>query len=67
MAEFCPKCWNEWNQIDNPKEAYVLSWGLELCEGCGQWKRIVIMPRRHWILRYCVAELFRRISRFLRR
>ena len=28
---------------------YVLSWERDLCEGCGQWKRVVICERE-WLL-----------------
>ena len=56
VAEFCVDCWNELNNTNDPAEAYALSWGLELCEGCGEWKRTVVMPRRHWMLRYLLAK-----------
>ena len=46
MAEFCPVCWNEINDFDDPPEAYILSWGYELCEGCGEHKRVVVGERR---------------------
>lgn len=60
MAEFCVECWNSINGFDDSEEDYVLSRYLELCEGCGQWKRVVIRKRRYtWLLAY----LFRRIRR----
>jgi len=46
MAEFCYKCWNEINNYDDPPEAYILSWDHDICEGCGQWKRVVIGNRK---------------------
>ena len=46
MAEFCPECWNKINHFNDPPEAYTLSWNLDICEGCGQWKRVVIGRRK---------------------
>ena len=60
MAEFCVSCWNELNGIDYPEEAYVLSWDCELCEGCGEYKRVIIARRRYYFLRYAIRELLRR-------
>lgn len=50
MAEFCLECWNKMNGTDDPKWKYVLSWERDLCEGCGQWKRVVVCERE-WLLR----------------
>ena len=59
MAEFCPACWNELNELDTPEEAYVLSRVPELCEGCGGWKRVVVSIRKRYLLRYLINRLFR--------
>ena len=48
MAEFCLDCWNALNGFDDPQESYVMTWGIELCEGCGEWKRVVIRKRKHY-------------------
>ena len=45
MAEFCLDCWNKINETNNSKWRYVLSWNKELCEECGQYKRIIIVER----------------------
>ena len=42
MAEFCVDCWNELNGTHDPKETFVLSRDLELCEGCGEWKHTIV-------------------------
>ena len=52
MAEFCPDCWNSINGFDEPPEAYVLSREYELCEGCGEWKQVIVRKRNSYILRY---------------
>ena len=60
MAEFCLDCWNALNGFDDPQESYVMSWGIELCEGCGEWKRVVIRKRKHYLLRYFINRLCKR-------
>ena len=60
MSEFCPECWNKLNGWNRPWAAYRLSWGRELCEGCGEWKRVVVGERRHWLLPHLLARLFRK-------
>lgn len=50
MAEFCVDCWNELNQTRADPEEYVLSWGVELCEGCGQLKHVVIRRRKSFLI-----------------
>lgn len=43
MAEFCLECLRELDGINYRKGEFVLSRELELCEGCGQWKRVVVV------------------------
>ena len=45
MAEFCLECWNKINESNHSKWRYVLSWNKELCEECGQYKKVVIIER----------------------
>ena len=56
MAEFCVSCWNELNGTDYPEGAYVLSWDYELCEGCGEYKRVIVGRRRHYFLRMMIDQ-----------
>ncbi len=46
MAEFCLECWNKINETKDFSYRYVLSWRKELCEGCGEYKRIIIAERQ---------------------
>jgi len=57
MAEFCIDCFNKMNSTDFSKEKYILSNNLELCEGCGEWKHIVIMEQRGYSI-YDVRNIF---------
>ena len=45
MAEFCIKCWNEINGINDSEDMYFMSKSLDLCEGCGEWKSVIIKPK----------------------
>lgn len=45
MAEFCLDCWNKINKTNDSKWRYALSWDKDLCEECGQYKRVIIVER----------------------
>ncbi len=45
MAEFCLECLNELMETEYPANKFIMSKDTELCEGCGQYKRIVIVER----------------------
>lgn len=45
MAEFCLECWRRLNEKDYPPEMYVLSRELDLCEGCGEYKNVIVRVR----------------------
>ncbi len=56
MAEFCPDCWNKLNGWKLTEDDYVLSRDLELCEGCGKWKRVVVGRRKMGWLRRLLGK-----------
>ncbi len=45
MAEFCLDCWNKLNEINDSPRRYVISRELDLCEGCGEYKRVIVAER----------------------
>lgn len=45
MAEFCEECWKEMNG-DVKWLKYTISKDLDLCEGCEQWKPVVIVEHQ---------------------
>ena len=61
MAEFCPECWNEINNLSDPPESYVLSWDHEICEGCGAYKRVVVGKRKS-VLTYLLCKLWNKLK-----
>lgn len=50
MAEYCLKCWNKINGTNDPKNKYIFSKGLDLCEGCGKRKYVIITDRKSYYL-----------------
>ncbi|MGN0629378.1 MAG: hypothetical protein ACI4IW_07095 [Oscillospiraceae bacterium] len=55
MAEFCLECWNRLNGTNDPEEKYIFSDEPDFCEGCGEWKPVIVGLRKpkpqHQILR----------------
>ncbi len=51
MAEFCLDCWNRINESNDSEKKIVLSKDLELCEGCGEWKPVIITLRKRYYMR----------------
>ena len=50
MAEFCLECWNKMNNTNYPAKKFILTEENDLCEGCGELKKVVIMEKRHYYL-----------------
>ncbi len=42
MAEFCLDCFNKLEGTQLTRWQVSRSWGKDLCEGCGQMKRVVM-------------------------
>ncbi len=42
MAEFCLKCFNKINETHYTRLQVKRSKELDLCEGCGEYKRVVV-------------------------
>ena len=45
MAEICLECWQKLKEKREPRWKYILSRELDLCEECGQWKRVIVRER----------------------
>lgn len=50
MAEFCLECWNKMNETDDNEKKYIMSEDIDLCEECGEWKRVIIMERKAYYM-----------------
>lgn len=58
MAEFCLDCWNRINETDDPSEKYHISKDLDLCEGCGEWKNVIVIEKMHYYHNWLRRILF---------
>ena len=45
MAEFCLECWCKLNGTRKDRWRYMLSLDKDLCETCGEFKRVVVGDR----------------------
>lgn len=45
MAEICLECWRKLSGEQEPRWKYILSGELDLCEECGEWKRVIVRER----------------------
>ena len=61
MAEFCLDCMNKILGTNDSERKYVLSKELELCEECGEWKRVIVTTRRSYYIRELIIEYFQYI------
>ena len=57
MAEFCKECWKKINEIEDDSIKFVLSRESDLCEECGEYKRVVIDERPSNLLYYLFEKL----------
>ncbi|MBO5743706.1 MAG: hypothetical protein J6R68_05430 [Clostridia bacterium] len=58
MAEFCLECQNKLDGTNYSKKKYILSNYLDLCEGCGCYKRVIIMEKKYYYLHKLRYVLF---------
>ena len=63
MAEFCLDCWNKLNDANDKEENYIMSKELDLCEGCGEWKHVIIVERNS-LFKYRLREFVRILKIF---
>jgi hypothetical protein len=52
MAEFCLDCWNRINETNDPPGKYIISKDLDLCEGCGEYKPVIVIEKKYYYLNW---------------
>lgn len=50
MADYCFECWNKLNNGTCKRGEYVLSKEVDLCEGCGEYKRVIEFKKQGGIV-----------------
>lgn len=63
MAEFCLDCWNKLNETKDSRWRYVISWERDLCEECGEYKRVIIVERRWSRIQKALSEAIHRLTK----
>ena len=66
MSEICLDCWNKLNETKDPARKYILTWRKELCEDCGQMKRVIIRMRLPYIYLDLAREMIENVRYALR-
>lgn len=56
MSELCLECFNEIMETEEPKRKFIFSLRRDLCEECGQYKRIIIRVKWRYILMEELSE-----------
>ena len=51
MSEYCLDCWNRINGTNDEESKYIISKDIYLCEGCAEFKNVVIEERKHYYKR----------------
>lgn len=59
MAEFCLDCWNRINDAHWTERDYILSDEYDICEGCGEFRRVV-EAKREFKLFYDLRQRLKR-------
>ncbi len=49
MAEFCYECFKKTFGVDIPMEKMKMSNYLDLCEGCAQYKQVVLDTKKSFL------------------
>ncbi len=48
MADFCLECWNKINETNYSSKKYIISKEARFCEGCAEWKPVIIAERKYY-------------------
>lgn len=67
MAEFGADCWNKLHHTEYPRYEFILTYRRELCEGCGEYKRVVVekTPTYYYDTRFVLIELLAMLFRII--
>ena len=57
MDSFCLDCRNIINETEDSPKKYIISKDLDLCEGCGELKPVIVSERKF----YCLNKLLCRL------
>lgn len=55
MSEICLECFRKLSEEPEPRWKYILSRELDLCEECGEMKRVIVRAR--FIMPYFIWKM----------
>lgn len=55
MSELCLDCYNKIMETNEPKRKFILSLRRDLCEECGDYKRVIVRVKWRYILQEEIA------------
>ena len=58
MAEFCVDCFNKMMGITDSARKYHISKELDLCEECGEYKRVIVCIKRRYLIAECIRDIW---------
>lgn len=58
MSEYCVDCWNTIMETEEDPKMFILSPYLDLCEGCGQNKPVIVKVKRRYFFHLWWREHF---------
>ncbi len=70
MAEFCLDCLNRISKTRYDERKYIISDDLDLCEGCGKWKHVIVKERNGYYessVTYLLWKLLKKLYWFLKK
>lgn len=56
MAELCLDCLNKIMGTNDPAKKYLISRSYDLCEECGEWKRVVIKMKIRYMIKDWIIQ-----------
>lgn len=56
MSELCLDCYNKIMETQEPKKKFWFSLNPDLCEECGQYKRVIVRVKGRYILKEALSE-----------
>ncbi len=63
MAEFCWECHKKLTDGSDLIGKYVISKELDLCEGCGEWKQVIVKTKRSYIIAEWIRKQIGKLKR----
>ena len=61
MSEICLDCYNKFENTQEKPKKFIMSRKPDLCEACGQYKRVIIRYKLRYIFADRVVEMIENV------